>query len=102
VPGFSGPNPRDDTERSNCIPLRKAAGDPNLPIDRGHLAVKENFIPFPDILVFQWFATMFFETRHLSVIFLDLTEIIAFDAVREWEKGYASISMPCSGSGPEQ
>ncbi|RWH74060.1 MAG: hypothetical protein EOQ86_32510 [Mesorhizobium sp.] len=33
----------------------------------------------------QAFAAIGFQTLSVSVIFLDLTEIIAFDAVREWE-----------------
>ncbi|SJM34392.1 hypothetical protein BQ8482_420042 [Mesorhizobium delmotii] len=33
----------------------------------------------------QAFAAIGFRTLSVSVIFLDLTEIIAFDAVREWE-----------------
>jgi general L-amino acid transport system substrate-binding protein len=33
----------------------------------------------------QAFQAIGFRTLSVSVIFLDLTEIIAFDAVREWE-----------------
>jgi len=34
---------------------------------------------------FQAFVTIAFQSCRESVISLDLTEIIAFDAVREWE-----------------
>jgi hypothetical protein len=40
--------------------------------------------------------------RRLSVIFLDLTTIIAFDADREWEAACASHATPRFGSGPDR
>jgi hypothetical protein len=36
------------------------------------------------------------------VIFLDLTGIIAFDAVREWEAACASDATPRFGCGPDR
>ncbi|MEI9424550.1 hypothetical protein O7A70_25625 [Mesorhizobium sp. Cs1299R1N1] len=47
----------------------------------------------------QAFQAIDFQTRCNSVIFLDLTGIIAFDAVREWEAA-RRFAMRGFGNGP--
>ncbi|MFD1988003.1 hypothetical protein ACFSOZ_36905 [Mesorhizobium newzealandense] len=72
-----------------------SAADRPLPILFARLA---NFLV--PLAAIQAFAAVGFQTLWNSVIFLDLTGIIAFDAIREWE---AARRLRCgfSGYGPE-